>query len=204
MANASSLQQESYHFLKRVVDVILSILGLILSAPLMLTILIMVRLTSPGPIIFKQRRVGLNGKYFTLYKFRTMRVGSERGNFFTAYQDSRITWAGKIFRPFHLDELPQFWNIIKGDMSLVGPRPCSFRIYVEMKEILPDFDQKFQVMPGLTGLAQVNSQRWCSAPIEHERQTFEWDMRYIATRSLLVDLWILIKTTIVITRRSGI
>jgi lipopolysaccharide/colanic/teichoic acid biosynthesis glycosyltransferase len=203
MASASliSLREESYHVSKRWFDVVFSVLGLILSAPLMLIILIAVRLTSPGPIIFKQQRLGLNGNPFTIYKFRTMWVGSERGSSTTSYHDERITWAGKIVRPLRFDELPQLWNIIKGDMSLVGPRPHSIRHCEEVSSYIPGYYDRFQVMPGLTGLAQVNKMHNIST--ETHKMGFERDMDYIATRSLLMDLCIMVKTVMVVIKRKG-
>ena len=200
-ATLTSSFGESRWLVKRSTDVVLSVAGLIVSAPLMMAISIAIKLTSPGPVIFKQQRVGLNGNIFTICKFRTMPVGSEASGFFTYYHDKRITLVGKLLRPFHFDEIPQLWNILKGDMSLVGPRPHPIDVCVGIASHVPDFHKRHQVMPGLTGLAQVNLGHEISDEIE--RQCFEWDMRYIATCSFLTDLKILLKTVVVVIARNG-
>jgi lipopolysaccharide/colanic/teichoic acid biosynthesis glycosyltransferase len=197
------LFSENYYWpIKRSMDILFSVVGLVLSAPLMLVMWIMIKLTSPGPAIFRQHRLGQFCRLFTIYKFRTMRTGSERGSLSTSHRDERITWVGKIFRPFHFDELPQLWNIIKGDMSLVGPRPHSVHQCEETASYMPRFYDRFQVMPGLTGLAQVNKQHETSRQVQ--QRSFQWDMKYIATRSLLLDLRILMRTVVVVILRNGV
>ena len=196
-----SVWEGSYRFSKRAIDLILSVFGLVFLAPLILAIAVFVRLSSSGPIIFKQDRLGLNGKPFTIYKFSMMREGSHKISLITLHRDERITWVGKIFRPFHFDELPQFWNIIKGDMTLVGPRPDSIGLGKEISEYIPNYLDRLQVMPGLTGLAQVN--RGHDVSKEVIKRSFELDMQYIANRSLLLDLSILARTVIVVIKRNG-
>jgi lipopolysaccharide/colanic/teichoic acid biosynthesis glycosyltransferase len=190
---------ERYWPVKRLAGLILSIEGLILSTPLMLVIWVVVKLTSPGPAIFTQQRLGKDGIPFTIYKFRTM-WGSEKGK--SVYQDARITWAGKLLRPCHFDELPQLWNVIKGDMSLVGPRPRSFEHSKEIVNYVPNFYDHLLVKPGITGLAQVSDRPYDMSK-EGLQKSFNLDMEYIRTYSLLIDLKILFGTVVVVLERNG-
>ena len=144
-------------FIKRAMDVVGSLVLIVLTSPIMLGVAIGVKLSSPGPIIFKQERVGLNKRPFMMYKFRSMRVNAAEDSAWSTNSDPRKTRFGSIIRKFSLDELPQFFNVLKGDMSLVGPRP-EIPFHVEhFKEEIPRYLVRQQVRPGLTGWAQVNA-----------------------------------------------
>lgn len=174
-------------FIKRTVDIIGSALLLILTSPIMLICAIGVKLSSPGPIIFRQERIGLNKKPFHMYKFRSMRVNNSETTGWSSNTDDRKTKFGSFIRKCSLDEFPQFFNVLKGDMSLVGPRP-EVPHYVELfKENVPLYMVKHQVRPGITGWAQVNDFRGDTSiqgRVEH-------DIYYIEHWSLLFDLKIL-------------
>jgi lipopolysaccharide/colanic/teichoic acid biosynthesis glycosyltransferase len=182
---------------KRAVDLALAVPACILLAPLMAGIAVWVRRDSPGPAIYRQRRVGLNGRIFTLYKFRTMVVGAESmgPGLAVSEGDPRITRAGRILRRLSLDELPQLWNVVRGDMSLVGPRPT-----VPSQVELYDARQRgrLRARPGLTGLAQVSGR--AALPWS---QRIELDLEYIARWSMARDLAILLRTAWVVLSRRG-
>ena len=174
-------------FVKRAMDIVGSLLILILLSPLMLAAAIGVKLSSPGPIIFKQERVGRNKKPFLMYKFRSMRVNNEEKTGWSRNTDSRKTKFGSFIRKYSIDELPQFWNVLKGDMSLVGPRPELPFFVDRFKEEVPLYMVKHQVRPGITGWAQVNGLRGdtsIKARIEH-------DLYYIEHWSVGFDIKIL-------------
>ena len=177
-------------FFKRAIDIIASAILLVVTSPIMLFCAIGVRISSPGPIIFKQERVGRNKKSFFMYKFRSMKVNTTQDTGWSSDHDERKTKFGAFIRKFSLDEFPQFFNVLKGDMSLVGPRP-EVPYYVEQfKEEVPLYMVKHQVRPGITGWAQVNGLRGdtsIQARIEH-------DIYYIEHWSLLFDLKILLMT----------
>lgn len=177
-------------FCKRAMDVIGSGLLLVLSSPVMLVCAIGVRLSSPGPVIFKQKRVGRDKKPFYMYKFRSMRLNGAEDTGWSGRTDSRKTRFGAFLRKCSLDEFPQFWNVLKGDMSLVGPRP-EVPYYVEQfKEEVPLYMVKHQVRPGITGWAQVNGLRGDTSI----KRRIEHDIYYIEHWSLRFDLKILWKT----------
>ena len=179
------------HFLKRLIDIFLSAIAIVLLAIPMLIIAIIIKIDDPGPVIFKQERIGLNGKTFYIYKFRSMRVNSEHtgSGVYSEKGDSRVTRSGKVLRALSLDELPQFFNVIRGDMSFIGPRPpLTYHPWTYDKY---DDEQKrmFHVRPGITGWAQING-----------RKNVEWNMRiklnvwYVDNVSFLLDIKILFKT----------
>lgn len=174
-------------FCKRCMDIVGSALLLILTGPIMLFCAIGVRLSSPGPVIFRQERIGRNKKPFYMYKFRSMRLNGNQDTGWSGQRDGRRTKFGSFLRKCSLDEFPQFWNVLKGDMSLVGPRP-EVPYYVEQfKDEVPLYMVKHQVRPGITGWAQVNGLRGdtsIKARIEH-------DIYYIEHWSLRFDLQIL-------------
>ena len=176
-----------YSFVKRLMDIVLSALALVLFAPFWILLILFIRLDSKGPAIFSHMRAGKNGKLFRLYKFRTMSRGVAAHEFApTTLKDPRITRMGRFMRRTSLDEMPQLWNIMKGEMSLVGPRP-------EMEFIVKKYrgmqSRRLLVKPGLTGLWQVLGRK--DLPL-HENA--EYDYYYILHRSLWLDLWILLKT----------
>lgn len=177
-------------FCKRAMDIAGSALLLLLTAPVMLLCAIGVRLSSPGPVIFCQTRIGLNKRPFSMYKFRSMRVNGAQETAWSRDHDGRKTRFGAFLRKFSLDEFPQFWNVFKGDMSLVGPRPELPYFVEQFKEEVPLYMLKHQVRPGITGWAQVNGLRGdtsIKARIEH-------DIYYIENWSLLFDMKILLMT----------
>lgn len=179
-----------YKTAKRLVDILLSSLLLIIFSPLMLLSAVAIKLSSKGPIIFKQERSGKDEKPFVLYKFRTMRDGSE-GPLWTEKNDKRITWIGKILRRTHLDELPQFFNILKGDLSLIGPRAEAIELVKKYSEI-PYYDIRHIIKPGLTGWAQLNFKQ--STSLEEAKEKLCYDIYYIKNRSIFLDLLIAFKT----------
>ena len=144
--------------IKRAMDIVGSIFGIIITSPIMLISAILVKLSSPGPVIFKQERVGLHNKPFYMYKFRSMamQTAAEEKKGWTVRNDPRVTGIGKVLRRTSIDELPQLFNILKGDMSLVGPRPERPQFVEKFKEEIPRYMVKHQVRPGLTGWAQIN------------------------------------------------
>ncbi len=194
-------------FLKRVIDIVVSILLLVMLAPIIMAVAILIKITSRGPVFFKQRRCGLNGREFTLYKFRTMVEDAEKrleevrhlntvnGPAFKAKDDPRVTSIGKFLRRYSLDELPQLWNVLKGDMSLVGPRPP---IPDEVKRYKRWQKRRLSMKPGITGLWQVSGRS--------ELDFNEWmalDMKYIDSWSLWLDLKIMIRTVPAILSGKG-
>lgn len=177
-------------FLKRTMDIIGSLLLILLTSPLMLFAAVGVKLSSPGPILFKQERVGLNKQNFYMYKFRSMRVNDRQTTGWSTNADPRKTKFGSFIRKFSIDELPQFFNVLKGDMSLVGPRPELPFFVNQFKEEIPLYMVKHQVRPGITGWAQVNGFRGDTSiqgRIEH-------DLYYIENWTFLLDIKILFMT----------
>ena len=146
-------------FVKRAMDIVGALALIILTSPLMLVAAVGVKLSSPGPVLFKQERVGKDKKTFYMYKFRSMRVNSEEKTGWSRNSDPRKTRFGALIRKFSIDELPQFFNVLKGDMSLVGPRPEVPHYVEQFKEEIPRYMVKHQVRPGITGWAQVNGLR---------------------------------------------
>ena len=182
--------------LKRVSDVVLAGFGVILAAPLMLVTAIMVKATSRGPILFRQERVGARGQRFIVLKFRSMHVGSESGDKYTLTQDPRITRIGRFLRKSRFDELPQLWNILRGDMSFIGPRAEWTRCVEAYESVLPYYHLRHVVKPGLTGWAQVNYPY--GASVEDALEKLQYDLWYIKHQSLFLDLRIVLKTVRVV------
>ncbi len=178
--------------LKRIVDVVGALCGIILTSPIMLLSALLVKLTSPGPVIFKQERVGLHNKPFYMYKFRSMeqQAPSEEKKAWTVKNDPRVTPIGKILRRTSLDELPQLFNILKGDMSLVGPRPERPLFVEKFREEIPRYMVKHQVRPGLTGWAQVNGYRGDTSI----RKRIDYDIYYIENWTMGFDIKIIFMT----------
>ncbi len=184
------LDEASNRFIKRAVDIVLSSIGLVVLSPLFLVVAIMVKSDSKGPAIYKQERVGEDGKSFMIYKFRTMPVGAEKatGPVKTTKDDQRKTRLGIILRRYNIDELPQLWNALKGDMSLVGPRPERPYFVAQHKMDIPRYMSRHRVKSGMTGWAQVNGLRG-DTPIEERTK---YDLYYIENWSLLFDIKILV------------
>ena len=154
------------HFFKRFFDILLSLIGLILSSPFLLIFAIAIKIESKGPVIFKQRRLGRGGKEFNIYKFRSMVQDAEKGGVYSGKGDARVTKVGRFIRATSIDELPQLVNILKGDMSLIGPRPPLTYHPWPLEEYTDEQKRMFEVRPGITGWAQV-----------HGRKEVEWHER---------------------------
>ena len=189
---AVPLQNLFNRFIKRSIDIVGSIFGIILFSPVFIFLSIAIKLTSKGPIIFKQERVGLHNKEFTIYKFRSMieQTDEEEKKAWTVKNDPRTTKIGAFIRKISFDELPQFFNVLFGDMSLVGPRPERKQFVEEFKETIPRYMIKHQVRPGMTGWAQINGLRG-DTDIE---KRIQYDIWYIENWTLGLDIKILLLT----------
>ncbi len=191
---------EWYSVVKRIMDVVIALILLIITLPVFIVVSIAIELTSRGPIFFRQKRVGKNFKIFTIYKFRTLRQGAEKENKEVVdLNDPRITRVGRILRKYHLDELPQLVNVIKGDMSLVGPRPEKLEFFRNYIDRVPGYVERQKVKPGLTGLAQV----WGDHSIDPEFK-LKYDLIYIYNQSLLLDFMILLRTIKVVFKGKSV
>ena len=186
---------------KRVFDVVVAAPLFVLALPVMLVVALLVRVSSPGPILYTQERVGKDGRHFTMVKFRTMRVDAERGTgpVLAAENDPRVTWLGRSLRATRLDELPQLWNLVRGDMSFVGPRPERPEFVAQYVNDIQGYGERFRVRPGLTGYAQVNGEYHTSPTTK-----LKYDLAYIHNHSLWLDLKILSETVKVILTRRGV
>lgn len=195
------LENTVYYRTKCVIDFVLSAFALLFLSPLMLAVGLAVKLTSKGPVFFTQQRVGVGGESFKLYKFRTMKVGSEKGHLYTLENDPRITSIGNFLRSTRLDELPQLFNVLKGEMSLVGPRAEWTRCVEGYEASIPFYHYRHLVKPGITGWAQVNYPYG-----ENERDTIEklkFDLYYVRHFSLTLDFSIFVKTIYVMLGKHG-
>jgi len=189
----------SYLVVKRFFDFFFASIGLIILAIPMAIIALIIVLDSPGAPIFKQERLGLNGKPFVIYKFRTMHMDAEKnGPRWADREDKRCTQFGVFLRKTRIDELPQLWNILKGDMSFVGPRPERQYFYEQFEKYIVGFSNRLVVVPGLTGYAQVNG----GYELKPEEKIF-YDMEYIEKRSVLLDLWCIVQTFRVVFSGKG-
>jgi putative colanic acid biosynthesis UDP-glucose lipid carrier transferase len=191
--------------IKRGSDIVLGSLILLLLAPLMLVIALAVKFTSPGPVIFRQRRYGLYGEEIIVYKFRSMTV-LENGNTVTQARkdDQRITRIGGFLRRTSLDELPQFINVLQGRMSIVGPRPHAVAHNEQYRKLIKGYMLRHKVKPGITGWAQVNGLRGETATLDKMEARIQYDLDYLRNWSLWLDLWIIVKTVkVVLTRENA-
>ena len=186
---------------KRGLDLVASVIGMLVFSPVFLIIYIAVKCEDGGKAIFRQERVGYHGEIFTLYKFRSMVTTSEsdgRPALCSGKGDKRLTRVGRFLREHHLDELPQLWNVLKGEMSFVGPRPERKYFYEQFEKYIVGFSNRLVVTPGLTGYAQVNG-GYELAPEEK----IVYDMEYIARRSIRLDLQCIVKTALLIFTHDG-
>lgn len=180
--------------LKRVFDCTASCGGMIVFSPLFLAIYLAVKCDDKGPAIFKQERIGRNGKPFTLYKFRSMKVTSESDGkpALCSDGDKRLTKVGKFIREHHLDELPQLWNVAKGDMSFVGPRPERKYYIDKIMEVNPEYERLYELRPGLFSYATLHN--GYTDTLEKMLKRLDYDLEYLRTRSLEMDTKIIFKT----------
>jgi lipopolysaccharide/colanic/teichoic acid biosynthesis glycosyltransferase len=196
---------------RRFVNILVASIGIVATAPIMLVVAVLIKLTSSGPVIYKQHRIGLDrrgnrgpgsdnyrrsadlgGKLFTIYKFRTMRYDPEADQQWASRNDPRITRIGAFLRATRIDELPQFFNVLKGDMNIVGPRPEQPQIFRELCHEINRYKERQRVLPGITGLAQVTL--GYDTSVEDVKKKVEKDLEYIERRSPIEDLVIMAKT----------
>jgi len=209
-------------WIRQGVNMALAIIALVVLLPILLVIAVLVKMTSRGPVLYTQERVGLDrrgrsqrsinhrraldlgGQPFTIYKFRTMHVNAEHktGAVWAAKDDPRVTEVGKFLRQYRLDELPQLINVLKGDMSIVGPRPERPTIFAQLRANIAEYPLRQRAKPGITGLAQINQHY--DACLDDVRKKVQFDLEYIQRQSLLEDLKIMVKTVpVVLLRRGG-
>jgi lipopolysaccharide/colanic/teichoic acid biosynthesis glycosyltransferase len=190
-------------FLKRITDIALSLLFGVLFAPLMLFVIWKIKRSATGAVYYTQERVGLNEKSFMIYKFRSMYEHSENPDFpkLSDENDERVTPFGKFMRKYRIDELPQIWNVLKGDMSLVGPRPERQYFINQIIKTCPQYNRLLRVKPGITSWGEVKYGYASSVPQMIERMTF--DLQYLDNLSLLNDLKILLYTIVVVLSGEG-
>lgn len=191
------------HVVKRLIDIVGSLVLLTVAAPVMAAAAIAVHLTSPGPILYRQERVGFGGKIFMCLKFRSMRNDAEKDGVarWAAKNDSRVTPVGAFMRKTRIDELPQLFSVLRGEMSLIGPRPERPTFVAELRKHIPFYDLRHSIKPGLTGWAQVRS--GYGASIEDARRKHQFDLYYVKNNSLVLDLLVLIETVSVVVFREG-
>jgi lipopolysaccharide/colanic/teichoic acid biosynthesis glycosyltransferase len=226
LANRPSEPRPDHHdnLLKRSIDVASSIIGMLLLSPIFVVLVALIKLDSPGPIFYEQERIGLNrrrsrngrpstgedrrradsfGQPFTIYKLRSMVVDAERntGPVWAAAKDSRITRIGRFLRKTRLDETPQLWNVLRGEMSLVGPRPERPSFVTSFAQSLPEYAMRCDARPGITGLAQVKSKY--DESIETVNRKLRYDLYYVRHGRLLLDLKIMAATVKVVARGEG-
>jgi lipopolysaccharide/colanic/teichoic acid biosynthesis glycosyltransferase len=217
--NAQAERQRAAR-LQRILNVAVATIGLALALPVMVVVAILVKLSSRGPIFYTQLRVGVDrrqgrpggnwrrkvdygGRLFKIYKFRTMYVpdAKDAGETWAKPDDPRVTSIGRFLRQYRLDELPQLWNVLKGDMNIVGPRPEQPAIFMELRERIHGYTERQRVLPGITGWAQINQQY--DRCIDDVRRKLEYDLEYAARQSALEDLRIMLRTFPVIVFRKG-
>ncbi len=188
---------------KRMFDLVVGALGLVITFPIIALTAILIKIVSPGPIFFKQERVGRGGRIFNMYKIRTMRVDAEKetGPVWAQEDDQRLIKFAKAIRKMHIDELPQLFNVLKGDMSIIGPRPERPVFVKKLITEIPNYGKRHTIKPGITGLAQV----WhkYDETIEDVKKKIKYDLLYIKKMCLLVDLRILFQTIIVAALGKG-
>jgi sugar transferase (PEP-CTERM system associated) len=188
--------------LKRVLDLVFAVIGLVVALPVMALVAVAIRADSRGPLLYQQQRVGQHGRVFTLYKFRSMRTDAETGTPIWATDgDSRVTRIGRFLRISRLDELPQLWNVLRGDMSFVGPRPERPYFVEQLAAIIPFYMQRLAVKPGVTGWAQVKYRY--GSTVEDAIEKLRYDLYYIKHLSIVFDLTIAIDTVKVILFGKG-
>jgi putative colanic acid biosynthesis UDP-glucose lipid carrier transferase len=191
--------------IKRASDIVLATLILLLLTPLMLAVALAVRISSPGPVIFRQRRYGLYGEEIIVYKFRSMTVAEDGDKVVQASRgDQRVTQIGAFLRRSSLDELPQFINVLQGRMSIVGPRPHAVAHNEQYRKLIKGYMLRHKVKPGITGWAQVNGLRGETATLDRMEARIQYDLDYLRNWSVWLDLWIILRTVkVVLTRENA-
>lgn len=188
-----------YEIVGRISDIVISIIGLLFTLPILILFSFAIMLETKGPAVYSQIRVGKGGRLFKIYKLRSMRLDSEKDGIKWAEEnDHRITKVGRVIRRMRIDEIPQLFNVLKGDMSVIGPRPERPFFTIEFNRKIPGFINRLRVKPGLTGWAQVNG----GYNITPEEK-FKLDMYYIENRCIGMDLLIMLKTLIVVITGEG-
>lgn len=178
---------------RNVVHRLVALIGAILSLPIVLVTAVLIKLDSKGPVFYRQERVGENGRVFTLLKFRSMRVDAEQaGPVWASKDDDRVTRLGRIIRKIRVDEIPQFWNILRGEMNFVGPRPERPHFVAQLANEIPYYEQRHLIPPGLTGWAQIKYAY--GASIEDAREKLQYDLYYVKNQSLILDAIVLFET----------
>lgn len=180
--------------IKRIFDVLFALLALVLLLPLWVVLAVWIGVTSPGGIFFRQRRTGLDGKEFNLLKFRSMRVNDDADETQAGSNDPRVTAAGRFLRKSSLDELPQLINVLRGDMSIIGPRPHMLKHTEYYSKLIPDYMRRHEMRPGLTGYAQIKGFRGPTPRLEDMENRVKADLEYIDKFSLWLDLKIFFLT----------
>ncbi|WP_242984732.1 sugar transferase [Clostridium taeniosporum] len=197
--NINYKEKQLYEFIKRILDLLFSIIALVIAVPIILVTCILVRLESKGNPIYSQERLGKNGRKFSVYKIRSMYTDAEKnGPQWAGKNDNRVTKIGKFIRKTRIDELPQLFNILKGEMSIVGPRPEREYFIEKFSKDIPNFKQRLLVIPGLTGYAQING-GYDITPLEK----LELDLKYIENRGVIEDFKIMLKTVKIVLTGNG-
>ncbi len=204
---------------RRAVNVAVAAIGLVAAAPVMAVVALAIRLTSPGPVFYRQTRIGLDrrrgfggntrrvvdlgGQPFTIYKFRTMRVQTDEGDaeVWAAPDDPRVTPLGRVLRQYRLDELPQLFNVLRGDMNVVGPRPEQPQIFASLRRQVPGYPLRQRVRPGITGWAQINHHYDVTIEDVHTKVAF--DLEYLGRQSVAEDLKIMARTLPAVALKRG-
>lgn len=191
--------KKGYLIVKRAFDIVVSLLALLVLLLPMAVVALLICIESPGPVIYKQERLGKNGKVFMMYKFRSMCVDAEKaGPQWASKKDPRCTKVGRVIRLWHIDELPQLWNVLKGEMSIVGPRPERAFFYDQFEKEVPLFRDRLLVDQGLTCIAQVNG---CYDLTPQGR--YDYDMEYIQKQSVWTDIKCILQTFVVLFNHKG-
>ncbi len=195
--------RRSFEEIKRLLDVGVAIMGLAVSLPVLLYAMFMIKIDSPGPVIYRQRRVGKDGREFEIYKLRTMRCGAEdmTGPVWARENDPRITQVGRMLRRMRIDEIPQLYNVLRGEMSIIGPRPERPEIVTKLRDFIRNYDDRLRVKPGITGLAQVLYKY--DETLEDVKNKIRFDQLYMENMCLAADLRILARTFLVVATGRG-
>jgi len=198
-----SVARRRFQQAKRVFDVIASSVGLVLISPIIAFVALLIKIVAPGPVFFKQERVGYKGRTFDIFKIRTMEVDAEKntGPVWAKEDDPRLIKFGKIIRKLHIDELPQLLNVLKGEMSIVGPRPERPVFVEKLSSEITDYRKRINVKPGITGLAQVRHKY--DETIRDVRKKVKYDLLYIKEMCFMVDFRILLRTIVVAATGKG-